>query len=233
MYIHTLFSSLLDFLYPPLCLSCSSLLPDGTEFVCAECLGKVARVRRDHPEFGEIRDRICDDGIIDDVVAPFWFEKHTPLQAVIHALKYQHIPDAGVFLGAELGREVLRSGLPASCIIPVPLHTAKLREREYNQAERIAIGVSRVCGIPVLSNIAARSVNTRTQTELTIRERQRNVDGAFSVAESGSRPADLSNIMIVDDVVTTGATVTALAAGLVERFGSRIVVAAAALAARE
>jgi ComF family protein len=115
-----------------------------------------------------------------------------------------------MWLGRNL--ELIPNRWLPDIIVPVPLHPARLRERGYNQSASVAKGLSRVLGVPTCADAAARTRNTATQTSLDRRRRRENVAGAFRV-----RRPDLvrgGNILIVDDVITTGATVGALAAAL-------------------
>ncbi len=195
-------------------------------------MNELRRIDRDDPEFLSIRAHICNGGIIQDIVSPFWFDKQGPLQSIIHALKYQHIPQAGEHLGMELGRELQRTGIDAGAVVPVPLHKAREREREYNQAEYIARGVSGVTGAKVVVNALRRLHNTSTQTELTAVQRRTNVAGAFGPGKAPAQDIPGGPVLLVDDVLTTGATIVE-AAALLRRGGSGPVVAGTiALAAR-
>ena len=211
MFLQGLAASFIDFLYPPLCLSCADLLDERAAFLCDACRSDIRPIERIDPAFLEVRDAICNDGTLDDIIAPYWFDKQCPLQAVIHALKYQHIPQVGVSLGEDLGRRIMHTNDPPDVLIPVPLHPAKLREREYNQAEQIARGVMAITGARVITDTVFRTVNTRTQTELTALERRRNVAEAFRIGPTKDARLMNASVMIIDDVLTTGATISELA----------------------
>ncbi len=96
----------------------------------------------------------------------------------------------------------------AELIIPVPLHPSKKRERGYNQSEIIALQISQDMGIRML-NILKRVKNTRTQTELSVQERRRNVEGAFVLLQEFKETIKGKKVLLVDDVITTGATLDA------------------------
>lgn len=164
--------------------------------------------------------------------SPFWFDKKSPLQAVIHALKYQQIPQAGIMLGEAIGREIVRSGATVSYVVPVPLHKAKFREREYNQAEFVARGVVLQTGAKLAVDCVRRVVNTRTQTELTAVERRQNVEGAFELQSGGSSIQPDKPVLLVDDVLTTGATIRSVASLLRRAGHSKIYAGTIAIAAR-
>lgn len=126
--------------------------------------------------------------------------------------------------------ELVKSDLYKSitCIIPVPLHPKRLRERGYNQAEVIAKGLAESMGVPVITDVLLRNVNTQTQTKKTRIERLKNMSGVFAV----SNPEKISNghILLVDDVITTGATLETCAQTLLEATDVKVSIATLAYA---
>jgi ComF family protein len=161
----------------------------------------------------------------------WYFEKEGPLQSVLHELKYGGKPSLGVSLGAWLS-PLLRgdlSGRRCGGLVPVPLHAAKVRERGYNQSERIAAGISRVLGIPVLDFAIRRCRYTASQTTLGVEERMANVGGAFVTARKFD-PVDDTLIVLVDDVVTSGATMLECARTLKHAGVSHVAACSVALA---
>ena len=131
-----------------------------------------------------------------------------PADILIQALKYHRRIELANDLGSMLARVVLKvsTNLP-TCLVPVPLHPARYRQRGYNQATLIARAVARTLGIPVQTRLVRRTRNTQAQFDLPPGQRQRNVRGAFSVT---SLPA-VETVAIIDDVMTTGATMEAMA----------------------
>ncbi len=145
-------------------------------------------------------------------------------------LKYQGRDDIGIFLGKQFGMELLKSDLykPITGIIPVPLHPKRLRERGYNQAEVIAKGLSESMGVPVVTDVLLRTSYTQTQTRKTRIERMKNMSGVFAV----SNPEKISNghILLVDDVITTGATLETCTQTLLEATNVKVSIATLAYA---
>ncbi len=135
---------------------------------------------------------------------------------VVHALKY----GGWHALGAALGERMARLTWPAdvqderTALIPVPLSDGRMRERGYNQSERIAAALSISWRIPVWSDVLVRSRATQTQTRLTPEERLANVSGAFRASATSGRALRGAHLVLVDDVVTTAATLNACAAAL-------------------
>ncbi len=115
-----------------------------------------------------------------------------------------------------------------TCIIPVPLHPKRLRERGYNQAEVIAKGLAESMGVPVITDVLLRNVYTQTQTKKTRIERLKNMLGVFAV--SNSEKVSNGHILLVDDVITTGATLETCAQTLLEATDVKVSIATLAYA---
>ena len=224
----SIIGAFLDFVYPPLCLVCGALLSHGTEHVCDACRSSIA-LAKDHPALiEEISAKLRSS--VDGVQAPFVFQKTGPLQTLVHALKYEKIEAVGMWLGERLGEELVRSGHRPDILIPVPLHKAKERERGYNQSVLIAMGCARAAGGRVLPAAVRRTRNTRTQTKLSIEERKMNVTDVFEVDGSIRDELPGATVLIVDDVITTGATIGACAKVLRATGANRLLAGSAALA---
>ena len=179
------------FIVPPFCERCG--LPFAgeltTEFECANC-------REMELHFTQARAAVAAQGVTLEV---------------IHRYKYQHAlwfePFLADLLLRQAGTALRREKW--DLIVPVPLHPLKQREREFNQAERLARRVGRAVGIPVEARLLQRREHTRTQTQLTRRERADNVRRAFAL-RPGVRLAG-ERVVVMDDVLTTGATTSACA----------------------
>lgn len=215
----------LAFLYPELCQICEAARAKPEEgFVCSECQSTVKPIKRPFcercgfPYPGSISSTFKCSNCTDQLL---YFEsarsavvaKDTMLE-VIHRYKYNHALWFEPFL-TQLLLKRARPELSAAdwdWIVPVPLHPAKEREREYNQAERLARPLSAATGIPLNTRVLRRDVPTQTQTWLSREERWANVKGAFSLRRSDAVSG--SRIVLVDDVFTTGATTNACARAL-------------------
>jgi len=151
-----------------------------------------------------------------------------PVQQLIHLLKYKGKRSVGTRLGAMLS-QVLQ-GRPqwqkADLIIPVPLHTSRLRERGYNQSLLIAKALGEGLQKPLRQELLVRKRNTRSQTKLNVAQRVENVSGAFQV----KYPVEVRDkrIILVDDVITTGATADACSRSLLNAGAKEVLVAAVA-----
>ncbi len=227
--VRSVLGPLIDFIFPPACVACSRLLINAERHVCRPCWDSIPRLTGDHPLFLDTKQKLLDTGVITDLVSVFLFEKDGVFQKLAHALKYDGFGSVGILLGREIGNAMLRRGVRADLLVPVPLHKAKLRERGFNQAERIACGISQATNIPLRADLIQRRRVTKTQTKLSLLERRLNVDGAFSPA-TGEKVIDGIICVLVDDVITTGATISSCAKELIEAGASGIIAVSAALA---
>jgi ComF family protein len=212
----------LGFIYPEVCRLCEAehaTTKDG--FVCSKCWTQVRFIR---PPFCER----CGLPFEGDITTTFEctncreIELHfssarsavvakTAVLEVIHRYKYQRELWFEPFLADLLLREALPAlrGQDWDLIVPVPLHSVKKREREFNQAERIAGHLSAAAKIPLNKDLLRRVTPTATQTLLTREQRAKNMRGAFAVRKDAQ--LDGEKIVLVDDVFTTGATTSACA----------------------
>jgi ComF family protein len=223
----------LDVLFPRVCLVCGRLLSVEGLSLCAMCRGGLTRVAPHDELYRETRAKLQAGGIIEDLFVPFYFEKEGPLQALVHELKYNGMRKIGVELGREIGQCLQAGGVHRGIdvVMPVPLHRARLRERGYNQSDCLCRGISEVTGIRPLRRVLTRRRNTASQTALSEVERVSNVADAFAVRAGTGLRIRGSRILLVDDVITTGATVRACASVL-RSLGARSVRAASAALAR-
>jgi len=219
------------FLFPPSCLACLSPLSNNSSSLCLACTRCLRRVDKHDAVFQRTLLALTSDGSLDGMVAPFYFEKEGPLQQLIHKLKYGGMTRIGVLVGEEIAAGIAgHRGDGNAVIVPVPLHRAKRRERGYNQSYFIGRGISRELGVPVREWALRREIYTRSQTTLDIIERAKNVEGAFRVPSRSVDALRGKTVLLVDDVITTGATIRACAAALREANVERIIACAAALA---
>jgi ComF family protein len=209
---------ILDFVFPRVCGACGNDC-SGALLLCPDCRGRLRTVGRTDSDFLQAVSRLQEGGVIDTCTAVWYFEKDGPLQSLLHLLKYSGRLSLGRTLGEELGRRVsLGENLP-DLLIPVPLHPTKLRERGYNQSSALSAGVQRLTGIPVAEHVVRRNRYTSSQTHLSLEERAANVDGAFSIAPGRSGEIEGMRILLLDDVLTTGATLRACAS-VIKRAGA-------------
>ncbi len=192
-----------DFLFVSSCFHCGERLKEREHRICKKCWNSLTTVRESDYTYNVLKERFRDGGVIDDFVTLYYFEKGTLLQDIAHSLKYEEVTTFGFELGVKLGERV--RGMEIDCIVPVPLNKRKERERGYNQSDFIAKGISSVINVPFFTDLLHRVKYTTTQTHLNARERKENISDAFAV----NRKENIADktILIVDDIITTGATI--------------------------
>ncbi len=226
---------LLHLLFPHVCLLCRKQLLPGEEHCCSSCQadfdpfstpleGEALLRRTIFAHFGETFP-------FERGWCRYQFHRKSPLQQVLHAMKYEGLFNLGRSFGHQLGEWMLTEGGAGDieCIVPVPLHPLKKIERSYNQSEKIAEGIAQSLQKPLRRELLVRKRYTVSQTGLSALEREKNIEGAFQVAKG----VVARHLLLVDDVVTTGATMAAAASALRRGGVERISLAAVALAIKE
>ncbi len=218
--------------FPTVCLNCQSALPRAEELLCLRCAARLPL--SDTWQYAEnaVSDRLAGRLPLIFAAAAYTFRDDTVCQRLIHALKYHHRPDVGRKLGERFGK-VIR-GVPAlddlSGIVPVPIHDRRRHERGYNQAEAIADGLGSALGIPTLPDALRRRSFAGSQTRKDKLERLENVRHSFG---PGKGDFTGSHLLLVDDVLTTGATLDFCGNVLLDTHpGVRLSVVTLALAER-
>lgn len=209
----SLISRVLDLISPRSCAVCGSRLAVTEEAVCTPCNLHLPRTGfhlcpRDnamtHLFWGQIK--ICRAASL------FFFYPHSETSSIIYGMKYGNRPHTARLMGALMARETAASGFftGIDVIVPVPLSRGRRRQRGYNQSEMLARGVADVTGIAVETRAVERTGFHASQTNLTRAQRRDNVEGLFRLRD-GSRLHG-RHVLIVDDVMTSGATIMACAA---------------------
>ncbi len=203
----TLLRDILQLIFPKNCPGCENTLLKGEGAVCLKCLLEIGETHfHSAPQDNELYFRLAGKVPLDGAVALFYFDKRGRFKRIIQALKYGNRPQVGQFLGHFYGEKL--SGIvafsKADVIVPVPLHRSRFAERGYNQSEMIGKGLSKALGIPMVTDALVRSSKTKTQTKKSQTERWQNVEDAFELR----KPLG-GKLILVDDVVTTGATLEA------------------------
>ncbi len=195
-------------IFPRLCEVCGTALTQGEDVMCTECRYNMPRCRIHTDPFNIMHRRLAGHTLIDKAAGYFYYYSGNNYTRLILSAKYHGRPRIVRHLAREFARELSAddffSGI--DMIIPVPLHRSKLRRRGYNQSQHIAQGLSEVSGVPVADNISASRAHG-TQTRRNAYLRWLNAKDSYSVV----RPENLNgrHVLIVDDVITTGATLLA------------------------
>lgn len=205
--IKTYSTKLFDLILPRFCCSCNIKLTVNEDTICQNCFSKIPLASEERLK-REFERKFLNNKIISDFYSPFVFEKDKELQHAIHSLKYQNKFQVGIFLGKVLAQKIQinRSNWKIDLIIPIPLHQLKKAERGYNQSYYIAKGMSKFLNLPCSDRIVKRKKYTESQTTMTLTERQENIFDAFKIRNKNAVNGKI--ILLVDDVITTGATIS-------------------------
>lgn len=207
---------IIDLIYPKLCVCCNHRLGYYENHICIRCQIHIPRTRCENKVDNKIEKTFW--GRINVVAATslMYFNKGSDYQKLIHVLKYKKRTDIGLFLGMILGQELEQSSRFKNIdyIVPIPLHPKKLKRRGYNQCDYIAQGLSPYLNADVKSNMLERVLDNKTQTKMTRSERWLNVEGIFECSNSDNLQD--KNVLLVDDVLTTGSTLEAAAIPLIQ-----------------
>ena len=202
-----------DFFLPRFCPGCNKKLLPNENPVCIECLSSI--LVADEIRLEDEYDRnFSSSKIIKDFYSRFVFETDKTLQSVIHALKYQKKFKLGMYLGEILSEGIKTRNWQIDLIVPVPIHPLKKVERGYNQSDYIVKGLSKSLNIPYSTRLIKRTRHTESQTKLKMKARAQNVADAFDVRNP--KKINRKNILLVDDIITTGATIQECGRALVK-----------------
>ena len=215
--------------YPHLCLGCADEQLSANAIICPFCFTKLPRTN-----FADIPDNPTEKIFsgrlpIIHAYSEFYFEKDSVIQQLLHQLKYKNKTNIGEYIGELMGESMAASFRfkEIDAVIAMPLHKAKEKKRGFNQSSFIAHGISRTIGKPMLENCIERIKNTATQTKKLRDERWLNVAYSFRV----KNPESIKNkhLLLVDDVITTGASIESCGRALLEVDDVKVSLASAAL----
>ena len=226
-----LLTHLINLFYPRVCAACGNLLMSKEETVCLSCRYLLPKTLYEKNADNPLAQMFYGQIDFHAVTAEFFFSKTGKVQHLLHQLKYEGNKDAGFFLGQQLGESIKEAELfqEIDYIIPIPLHPKKEHIRGYNQSHVIAQGVEDVTEIPIMKDCLYRKVFTSTQTKKSREERWDNVKDIFDI-KNGERLKG-QHVLLIDDVLTTGATLMAAGKTLSQIPDIKISVATAACAA--
>lgn len=202
-------------LFPEICQACGSPLAQQENHFCTTCLHQLPYTNFHLHADNRLAKQFWGRVNISSAVAYLYFNKGGQVQNIMHQLKYNNQPQVGVAVGKLYASELKKLGIyqQVQAILPVPLHLHKIKKRGYNQSERFALGLSEVLNIPVYTDVLTRDAERKSQAKQNRSHRFDNMQKVFSATSNG---VDLENILLVDDTITTGATLEACIIALQE-----------------
>ena len=223
-------SDVLSLLLPRACICCSEVLANTETGICTRCRRTAPLTQMWRLSENDMTDKFCGVVPVERASAFMWYIPNSPWRKVIHSLKYRKRWRMAVDMGEWYGHMLAEEGLldDVDMVVPVPLHWRRRVWRGYNQSEYIALGISRVSGVPVEFDAVARVKYNPSQTRQTRYIRWGNVSEVFAVPwverVRGKR------ILLVDDVCTTGATISSCVLAIVEACDGEVKIDIATLA---
>ena len=222
----------LHLFYPHVCTGCGTDLLPVDNLLCLKCITHLPHTRYAQYANNPIEKMLWGILPITAAHSEFYFAKESLIQHLIHQLKYKSNQQIGVYLGELTGRSLVTSSRfnDLDYLVPLPLYPDKERKRGYNQAAVICLGMSAVMNVPVLNNNIVRRRFTETQTKKHRTERWQNVAGSFMVNDTSQLEG--KNILLVDDEITTGATLAACGSVIANISGARLSIATLSMASK-
>ena len=220
-------------MYPSICPNCGQLLASGEHYVCSKCITKLPFTHWGNSRKNIIRELLFEKiQKLEKTYSLFYFIQKNDIHKLLHSLKYKNKPEIGIELGFLLGQKLQEADMTDfDKIIPIPLHLRKKKIRGYNQSTKIAQGIADTIDRPIDIKSVTRAIYTETQTKKNKYERIKNMKGVFSIKD----PKKLENkhILIIDDIITTGATILSLSKEMSKIKGIKISIATLAVTKRQ
>lgn len=229
-YLYDLWDDFLSLLFPRICYGCGNHLLRNESLICTECFVIIPRTNYHLQKENPVAQLFWGRCPVEYAAAFSYYNKGSRIRNLIHNLKYKGIKEVGYELGRIYGSALKASGFTDNIdmIIPVPLHSSRLRERGFNQSEAISSGLAATTGLPVNTGLLVRVTGSSTQTKRSRYERWVNVEGIFNITDHDSVAG--RHLLLVDDVITTGSTIESCVNELLKAPGVKVSVVAIAYA---
>lgn len=224
-----IFEDILNIIFPKVCCVCGAGLTKNEEIICFHCRSELPKMNFSNVKDNELVNRFYGKLSIDFGLAYLNFHKSGITQKLLHQFKYNNYPEIGKLIGNWVGHELLKNKISdkIDIIIPVPLHPRKERKRGYNQSQYFANGISEITKIPTEFKTLQRLYYEESQTHKSKEQRWKSVENAFRIVDKVS--VDSKNVLLVDDVITTGATLEACGHQIMKNGAAGISIATLAL----
>src|SRR5579859_3044390 len=221
----TRFSDFASLFFPKYCFGCSVGLVKGEEILCTRCILQLPLTGYPVGDDNPIKEKFIARIPVKYAGALLKFRKTGIGQRLLHQLKYNNHPEIGIRLGKIFGNELKKFALDKEfdLIVPMPLHPTRQRRRGYNQSTKFAEGVTQAIGVPNFEDVVVRRLNTPSQTRKNKTERWENVKDAFRIQQPSAIRG--RRILLVDDIITTGASIEACGQRLLDHGCNELSVA--------
>ena len=224
--------ALLHFVFPNTCAGCGTDVLDKAHQLCLSCLSALPETQFCRHENNPVEKIFWGRVTLAHATAQYYYTKDSLMQRLMHRFKYRGEEELGIYLGRLMGQSLGATNRFAAvdALVPLPLHPSKERKRGYNQAAVLCAGIAEVINKPVWTHIIHRQQSTETQTKKNRVERWENIKGKFELLDAASIRG--KHVLLVDDVLTTGATLEACSAVLLEAGDVQVSVATLCFSSR-
>ena len=212
-------------LFPNLCICCDGYISHQENQVCDLCMYTLPKYEENEFKDNSLARKFWGRVSLENVAAQYKLTGSSAVKSIIHQIKYRGNTDLGIAMGEVLGATLMKSTLftDVNLLLPVPLHPKKERLRGYNQCDLLLTGLGAVMNIPIVKNKLIRKKHNSTQTKKNRYERYINSKEVFCITDI--KALQNKHVLIVDDVITTGATIEACASVLLDVDGLKLSVA--------
>jgi len=230
MWFTSLFDDFISLIYPKICLGCNNPLLKHEQCICSICQFHITKTNHFKTKDNNLQKLFWGKIQLNHAAALYEFVKDSPLQKMIHALKYEENKEVGIYLGKQIAYEIGESEFlkHIDYIIAVPLHPKKEKLRGYNQSMCIAKGIQEIMKTEIDSTTLQRTVDTESQTKKNKYSRWVNVGEVFQITDV--EKLKNKHILVIDDVVTTGSTLESCAHTLQQIKGIKVSIVTIAIA---
>jgi ComF family protein len=205
---------------------------DGEKYLCLNCQANLPKTNFHLQRNNSVERSFWGRVQIQKAFSYLYFQEGGITRKLMHSIKYDGDKELAEYLGNSYGSQLLEQipDMYFDGILAVPLHSSKFRKRGFNQSEEFAKGISNSTGIPNLSHLAKRNIATDTQTRKSRLERWQNVSDIFSISSELKDKTLSPHYLLVDDVITTGATMESFANCLINSLDCKVSIASIAYA---
>lgn len=212
---HTIKDAVLHYVYPHVCVGCGTDVLSVQSQLCLYCIQSLPVTNFETMPKNPVEKIFYGRVPLQAATAYLYFSKTSITHELVHAIKYKRNKELGLQMGAIMGEALKLSGrFPVDAVIPLPLYPKREKKRGYNQATLLATGIAQALEVPCLERVIKRSRKTETQTKKNRIERVENMINTFTLMD----PQQIANkhVLLVDDVVTTGATLESCATTILQ-----------------
>jgi len=230
MKIKILLANLVSLLYPKLCVICGEPLVENEKFFCYSCFLKLPKTNYHLIPENPAIERFAGKVSLEKASSYFYYNKGGVAQKLIAEIKYRGNRNLGEWIGGYIAKDMISSDFfhGVDYLVPVPLHRSKEKKRGFNQAEKIAEGIAQVTKIPMETDNVFREKANTSQTKKGLFDRWKNTLNIFCM--KNPELFDKKHILLIDDVLTTGSTLEAVAQSLLKSKEIKISILTLAIA---